>query len=221
MIVDCLFEQCTESIDVGSYTQIENCQFVDCYESVITSDHAYNGGCSMKYCEFLNLKKKEVRGYILGALENVGACIDFTRTKGSNAYSNNIKKCRFSGVNIEKGYLIASHCLEKPDGDIIVIEDCDFENIRTNRKDGKVIKEFDEYYGMFKKKKEFKANYISNCRGLSQVNRSSSNPFNVEKNIKRTNSKGNPIGAILENAKLLAEASVINAQMLTVLIFGK
>ena len=84
----------------------------------------------------------------------------------------------------------------KIDGYAVAVEKCSFINCTTNRESGKIIKIYDYYFPrLSKKRKEQTVTWVSNCRGLDQVNNGSN--VNTDVVIKTKNSAGAKIGVAL------------------------
>lgn len=194
-IVDnCVFINCTNVIEAEDNTKITNCQFVSCYDKIITAK-SYRGGICVEFCQFNNIKNLPSNNCREG-FEQDGSSIIFRRTKDSKSNANYLKKCIFDGVSIDKNFLIAASAWEKPYGTVTYIEECDFKNCITKRSSGKIIKEYTFYDTLFKKNQAFHANIITNCRGLDKVNKeASSQTEKVQINIVSTN--GNQIGSTI------------------------
>ena len=192
-IDNCVFIECTNVISTIDNTQITNCQFVSCYNDII-SPSDYNGGVSVEFCQFINIKNtKEDDGFahIFASL----SCVTFRRAKESKTRANYLKKCIFDGVELGDNFLIGALGFEKPYNTVTYIESCDFKNCSTKRNSGKIIKEYLKYNTLFKKDIDFHANHVSKCRGLDKVNKEGTEIENVE--IRTISTKGNVIGSTL------------------------
>lgn len=194
VVDNCVFINCTNVIKADDNTKITNCQFVSCYDKIITAK-SYWGGICVEFCQFNNIKNLPSNNCIEG-LEQEGSSIIFKRAKDSKSNANYLKKCIFDGISINKNFLIAASGYEKPYGIVTYIEECDFKNCTTKRSSGKIIKEYTYYDSLFKKEQAFHANIITNCRGLDKINKEeSSQNENIEIKIVSTN--GNQIGSTI------------------------
>ena len=206
IIDNCVFKNCTNIIQADNDTRITNCQFVSCYNNLISSDR-FDGGIYVEFCQFMNTKnlidEDVIRGKHLGRI----ASIIFRRGKGAETNSNYLKKCIFDGVEIGDNFLIVANAWEKPSGTITYIEECDFKNCATKRLSGKIIKEYIQYDTLFKKDKDFHANYISNCRGLEKINKEGIKTEQVE--VWTMSTLGNPIGSALASSATKAVAFAV------------
>lgn len=194
VIDDCVFINCTNVIYADNDTKITNCQFVSCYNSLISSS-SFWGGIRVEFCQFSNIKNLPDNNARVG-FEQERSCIMFRRAKEASSKANYLKKCIFEGVSIDKNFLIAATGYEKPYDTVTYIEDCDFRNCETKRGSGKIIKEYIYYDTLFKKNQEFHANKLNNCRGLDRINKEMvQSDVNVE--IKRVSTNGNQVGSAL------------------------
>ncbi|MCM1124130.1 MAG: right-handed parallel beta-helix repeat-containing protein [Eubacterium sp.] len=186
---NCVFINCTNVIRTADNSKITNCQFVSCYDSII-SPGTYESGVTVSFCQFVNIKNS-LKNNFWGA----DSSITFVRWTNSQAMENYLKKCIFDGVELEDNFLIAAEERGKPNGVVTYIKECDFRNCSTKRADGKIIKEYIKYDTFFKKKQDFHANQISDCRGLDRINKEKAEADNVE--IKTKSTTGNNIGAVV------------------------
>jgi len=161
-IKKCLFRNCTESITAKPDTTISNCKFLGCKGTVINGLYAWNGGVIVEFCEFLN--------HINTSDSFRDASIILNRSKKSSSKSNDVKNCVFDGCVLGANYLVASNCHEKPYNKVVYVENCEFRNCKTKRKDKRVIRENDSYYGFLDTVNEFKAISVYDCTGLDNVN---------------------------------------------------
>ena len=163
-ITGCVFDHCTEIIDIGTSSVITQCKFVDCYDKLINS-----GGTEseISFCEFINCRntaKDKKQGQ---DTSDPTACI---KLYAENTSKNSvIKKCIFDGIDIDEGFLISASIHRKLSGRMIQVDGCDFRNCSTRRASGKIIKTFAHYRGMFDSVKNEQAISIVNCRGLDRV----------------------------------------------------
>lgn len=192
-VMSCVFENCSNSITAIRETKINQCEFVNCSENLVYA-HA---STTISYCEFLNY---------VNTCTNSGthtACIQLDVDK--NHSPSKVENCIFAGVNINQGFLIKPHITSSISSNVARITNCDFRNCTTKRDSGKLIKEYDNYYGLFGK--EFTEHAIrvdSSCRGLDLVNKPSS--------IAKSNtgvSKGSSIGSKLSTVTKYGAAMYI------------
>lgn len=196
-IDNCVFVECTNVIRTVKNTQITNCQFVSCYNNIISPTDD-NGGVSVEFCQFINTKNtKNIFSWRFGLFwETFGlSCVTFSRAKDSKTRANYLKKCIFDGVELGDNFLIGALGIEKPSGTVTYIESCDFKNCSTKRTSGKIIKEYIKYDTLFKKNIDFHANQVSECRGLDKVNKERTETETVE--IRTVSTEGNAIGSAL------------------------
>jgi hypothetical protein len=189
-IDNCVFEECTNVMEIRKDACISNCQFVSCYGSLIYSE-ASDGGISVEFCQFINTKNLDE----YSEYKNSYASITFWRSGAYGSKTNYLKKCIFDGVVLGDNFLIAATGYKRPYDVVTRIEDCDFRNCLTKRASGQIIKEYLEYDGLLKKNQRFHANIISECRGLDKINKEYRENENVE--IKTTSTTGNTIGTAL------------------------
>lgn len=188
VIDNCVFVECTKVIMTGKNTRITNCQFVSCYNQIISSDiDAFLGGVCIEFCHFINIKVDNTFSF-----HGIHPCLEFQRTKRSESRANYIKKCIFEGVEMGENFLIGASGWEKPSGVVTYIENCDFKNCSTKRTSGKIIKEYIQYDTILKKNIDFHANHISECRGLDKINKEGVEADTVE--VRTTSTVGDTIG---------------------------
>lgn len=154
-VVNCLFKSC-ENVTNGDNLTIKNSQFTDCKNGIVNGS-----GINVEFCEFYNLSF-EMSVFSKNA--------SFTFSCGKSTATNYISKCLFDGVRIEEGFLIQGSTYEKISGAKVFVRDCDFRHCTTTRTTNVIVKEYDQYFGLFDRRIETKPVSISNCRGLDQVN---------------------------------------------------
>ena len=189
LVEDCSFNHCTNII-VGSgdaVTTIKNCRFMHCY-GILIAPGSCSGGINIEFCEFCDTKLVDnshdnynlfntlVMGSLVGGLSSI--LLD-TQDKSSirflyspqNFKTNYIKRCVFDRVELGDAFLISTYILssKKPKEAALYVEDCIFKNCATQKKSGKIIKEYTQYDTSFKETKNFHINIVSNCRGLDEV----------------------------------------------------
>lgn len=158
-IKNCKFEDCTNAICIHfGKSQIKNCKFVSCKNRLINASQADIEFCEFRNCEFLNYNIIFNKAAIF--IEN------FTRV-----LSSTIKNCIFDGCNAGEGFLIKSDVHKKSKGSVLFVEDCDFKNCTTKRKDNKIIDVMSSYLSAFNNLKFVKTVCVSNSRGLDKVNK--------------------------------------------------
>lgn len=176
----CLFSNSTNVICTIEGSRISNCQFVSCYNNIISpaSTCDFGGGVIVEFCQFLNTENRKVEnrllseyldaGYPLGVLgsglSNV-FCLTFSRGNDSKSKASYLKKCIFDGVVLEDNFLIGVVGTRKPSGTVVHIEDCDFRNIGIGGNTETIISKNMKYNTLFKSK-DFSAVNVSKCRGL-------------------------------------------------------
>lgn len=189
-LTDCLFEECERVVEADKGSHILNCQFVRCKNRIIGV--GYDGGVTIEFCEFYNIT------YDKDITLSEDACLYFKRTKGKQSTCSTVKKCIFDGINVGDGFLIFGDVFEKVSGSTVYLQDCSFRNCVTKRESGKIIKDYDHYYGLFNKKVEIKTVSISGCNGLDKINKE--NGYNEDVIIKAETSEGIKIGATVNSS---------------------
>lgn len=216
IIDNCIFEQCTNIVRADDYTKIKNCQFVSCYNSLIIPS-GYRGGVEIEFCQFINIRN--VTDYTaISQSFGGGISIGFRRGKGKNTKANYLKKCVFDGVDMLNNFLVAAIGYEKLTEYVSYISECDFKNCRTLRSSGKIIKEFMQYDTLFKKEQSFRANCISNCRGLDKINKEGQKAEKVE--VKSISTSGSAIGAEMPQIKTTGAVYLAGAPIALSILAG-
>ena len=175
-IIECTFEKCTcigSGLNKGS--KISHCKFNNCFNRLLASE--FNGGVQIDCCEFnyCTAKREEISKTAKEHLSMYyhlynNAMLTFHRSKGSDSRTSYVTNCIFNGVSTHHFYLIDGTVHNWIDGYVVSIENCSFSNCTTERFNGRIIKEYDHYFGLFNKQKEIKTVSIaSSCRGLDQV----------------------------------------------------
>lgn len=213
LVDNCIFEMCTNIISMNEYTKITNCQFISCYNSLI-KPIGYRGAVEIEFCQFWNTKNDERYSSTSGILGG-GVCIGFQRT---NARANRLNKCVFDGVELLDNFLIAAMGSKKPEGPVSYITECDFRNCRTLRSSGKIIMEFMQYDTLFKKEQGFRANCISNCRGLDKISKEGEKAEKVE--VKSISTSGSAIGAEMPQIKTTGAVYLAGAPIALSILAG-
>ncbi|UQZ84253.1 hypothetical protein SK3146_03486 [Paenibacillus konkukensis] len=181
-IVHCIFEEC-ESVIACDNTNISHCQFVKCMNSLIKS--AYTGNVNVEYCEFYNMKYTDSRF--------LSACLSFYRAKGNEYGPSTVKKCIFNGAELNESFLLAGHTNDKIKGMSLYVEECRFQNCRTKRESGKIIKCYDTYINFFKRQIQIEVTSVQKCVGLDKVNKE--NGYIQDVVIRAADHNGAVIGA--------------------------
>ncbi len=182
-VEDCVFKNCKESIITICPSNITHCQFIACYDRIISA-YSAKGGVNIEFCDFYNVKN---------SMEYDDTNIIFMRDKGSKTKINTVYKCIFNGVQMGNNYLIGACNGKKPNDFVAVVRECDFRNCITEKKDGKIIKEYLYYENVFKKEQIANSISVEECRGLDRINLEGNECQSFE--IKTTSSKGNEIGS--------------------------
>ena len=170
-IKDSIFICCTQ-IGVGvSMTSIMYCKFINCYNCLISG--GFIGNNKIEYCEFINwsaYREDNCRRNQIDSINFPKAMIKLERAKGKEYGTNKVNNCVFDGMTAHQYFLIMGQIYEKTDGLVVYVENCSFANCTTERDSGKIIKEYDHYYGLFKKRVDVRAVYVAdNCCGLDKV----------------------------------------------------
>lgn len=190
-IDSCYFEHCTNVLTLLDNSKVSHCQFVDCYNEIITPA-SLAGGILVEYCEFFNLQF-EKSSNDFNFRDN--ASIVLRVCKGKEGRSNKIYKCIFNGAQMNTGFLIAAKGYEKPNRTVAYIEECSFLNCTTKRESGSIVKTKFYYDTLFKKEIELIAIEIKNCKGLDKINKESYEEPIIKKAFKNTS--GLDIGSAL------------------------
>lgn len=162
----CVFEECTDVLSLDDDANVSYCRFESCYDSIISSQGC-DGGIMVEHCQFVNIKNNDISG--LNALVFQKGCITFQRSKDPGSRENRLSECMFDGAELNMGYLISANCFEKPSGPVTFIKNCSFKNCVSKREDGEIIREYITYDTLFKKDQRFRANIISNCKGVDDT----------------------------------------------------
>ncbi|WP_404405128.1 hypothetical protein [Jeotgalibacillus malaysiensis] len=190
-IHQCLFHNC-ENIVSGEDVKISTTQFIDCKNNILKGN-----GFTIEFCEFYNITH-------VGEKMDIGIVIPGSSiifSGGKDAKKNKISKCLFNGVSMQDGFLIEGKYFHNPKNNILIlVEDCNFQNCKTDSESGKIIKEYDFFFGLFNKRIEIKPVFISNCKGLDKVNEE--NGFTEEVVIKSELPNGVKIGSHLAKIML-------------------
>lgn len=188
IVEDCRFDYCTKiGTSLERRTQIAHCQFNNCFCELVETD--FDGGISIRFCEFNNWADARPEGIFAQAMLNFRT----TRKDGANS---TVSECVFNGMSAHLSFLIAGRANEKINGYAVAVEKCSFINCTTDRKSGKIIKVYDDYFPrLSNKRKEQTVTRVSDCRGLDQVNNGSN--INTDVVIKAKNSTGAKIGVAL------------------------
>ncbi len=204
-IEQCLFDHCDDVISLCQNANVDNCQFISCNDHII--DGHYYGGCRIEYCEFVNIRheasNKSNRTY--GFYNN--ACVTFRRAKGKDTSANNMLHCIFNGADVADWLLVDIAGFEKPSGRVLQIENCDFRNCKTSRKD--LLGEFIIYSGLFNTSNSINGVYKNNCTGLDNKNGSGAVDIGQIK-IKEIGSDGKKIGIGISEEEIAAKAGASN-----------
>lgn len=178
-IEDCTFEQCTMVGNAISNVDFNHCKFICCYNRLVSSSG--EGKVSLEYCTFNNWSatKGDTSRYFSSAM------LEFERYKGKNYYGSSVKNCTFDNITAYQHFVILGHAHENLEGYVASVEQCVFTNCTTERNSGKIIREYDHYYGLFNKRKDIRTVKVySNCQGLDQVRKC--DPFGVTSSFEKT-----------------------------------
>lgn len=170
-IEKCVFSKCTRIVEADENTIINNCQFINCYNTMIGVGISSCSSIEISHCHFKDIVLDEEISDAQALYKGlISSAIFFRRGKNKDSKISIIRKCIFEGVTANACFLIASDGFEKPHDNIVaIVEDCDFKNCTTKRKSGKLIREHFQYLGMFNKEHDVHAIRISDCRGLDNV----------------------------------------------------
>ncbi len=155
LIEECLFYKCKNIVYTGENTCVKSCQFSDCIGNLIYVED----GSKILECHFYNIIVENE--YKFGSAGATAISI-WANAKGNSS----IEKCRFDGINVNKGFLIAVDSAKKIPEQIATMYSCTLENASTLRESGSIIKRKYSFRDMFKKRHtEFGLNVI-NCKGF-------------------------------------------------------
>ncbi|UVL42369.1 hypothetical protein LOY55_09780 [Pseudomonas sp. B21-040] len=188
-ILNSVFKRCNNVID-GIDINIENTQFFECGKRLVGGS-----GYKIRFCEFINTKPND-NSYSVSS----GTSLHFLGS-GDSAPSE-ITKCKFDGYDGGDCFLISASIFNKFSGSKVNLSECTFSNCRTTRPSGKIIKEFDFYYGLFNRRIETKPVSIYKCRGLDKINTERAKSEDAKPKGKTEN--GTTIGAAFATSALAA-----------------
>lgn len=196
VVEDCRFEKCTEIANgLNEGSRISVCQFNNCFCELISTD--YEGGTTVELCEFNNWVDTRRGNFTSNSSLFAWTMMRFKRTRKDGNIST-VSRCVFNGMSAHNSFLIVGDILKNIDGYAVRVEKCDFRNCTTDRKSGKIIKEYDTYFTVFNKEKQLRVVSISDCRGLDQINKESC--VNTDVVVKTKNSVGAMIGVSMASA---------------------
>lgn len=218
-ISKCIFDNCVETINAnyqegeiinslfianeqaieGNNLLIENNQFVDCKNEVISGREL-----QIQFCEFYNLTNDvnlDVDEYQSNnsdshLLKSNSAAASISLSIFKDDTQTTIHKCLFNGVDTQAGFLIKGNTIESISSPKVVVKDCHFQNCATKRESNKIIKESSYYFGLFNKMRKTYPVKIENCTGLENTNKE--NNFVEDFVIKTKTTSGEIIGASLD-----------------------
>lgn len=195
LVDNCLFVGCTRIITSGLNSLITKCAFNDCYGKLLMPGTYDMGGTRISYCVFNGIKylkgvkDERITSIMPESLASsdskrfykVDACLTFSYNQ-EDGKQNQLSHCRFTDIELGKDVFLIQSVGEveydglliklrrhKPYGSVAYIKDCQFTNITTQRKTGKIIKEYVQYDTLFNKNQNFLANIILDCKGLEAV----------------------------------------------------
>lgn len=163
-VEDCTFEQCTTVGNCISNVNFSHCKFIYCYNCLISSGG--EGKVHLEYCTFNKwcAIKEDKSRYFSSAM------LEFERYKGKNYNGSSVKNCIFDNITANQYFVVLGRAHENLDGYVASVEQCIFTNCTTERDSGKIIREYDHYYGLFNKRKNIRTVKVySDCQGLDQV----------------------------------------------------
>lgn len=141
-LTDCCFNACTEIIYTSGKALLVDCKFVQCFNSLIDARFS-NGGSKIERCEFEQWENRKESCEQDSYSSFADAMIVFHSNK--NGTSSTIYKSIFRNATTGLGYLVVGNALEKLKHPVAIIEKCRFDGCVTDRKDGKLIREFCDY----------------------------------------------------------------------------
>ncbi len=201
-IDNCLFKHCREVLELDENSIVSNCQFVSCEDHVINGEQY--GGSKIEYCEFVNTSHKSSSDNRF----SYNACLIFRRSKGKAPSVNKMEHCIFNGADVGDWLLIDIAGYEKPAGNVLQIENCDFRNCRTSRKT--LLGEYIYYTGLFNSSNSFNGVYKIGCTGLDNTNGSGHIDMSPDQ-FKTTGSDGNTIGMWHSEEEMLLIAGSLDS----------
>lgn len=162
-IIDCVFEKCTDVVNVCNGHIVKDCQFIDCYNTLIMAD-----GCGIEYCDFKSISSNAMKKY------DENACVAFSGN------TNYLKDCTFNGIDLENMFLIAPSSSAETNSIVATLERCNFKNCFIKGNTENLIQEYIKYDGFFKKSQQIQAIRISECIGLDKVNQETERKNDVQ-----------------------------------------
>ena len=141
-LTDCCFNNCTEIIYTSGKALLVGCKFDKCYNTLIDAMFS-NGGSRMEICEFDGWENREESKERDSYSFFADAMIKFHSRK--NGATSTICKSIFHNATAGLGYLVIGNASEKLKHPVAIVEKCRFEGCVTERKDGKLIREFCNY----------------------------------------------------------------------------
>lgn len=148
---------------------IDSCKFYKCSGSLIkaqTNSVSYLG-TEILNCDFVDLILPEQEDSISSLLNDGYGILCFSSNSGKQA---TVKNCNFNYIAANDSYIIATNLLDKQRERTVLIQDCNFNNCITLRKDQKLIQEKSYYYGLISSKEKWEnTTSIANCSGLDDI----------------------------------------------------
>ena len=175
-VLNCSFEKCTLiGSELCEGSKFKHCKFNICFNQLMSSH--FDGGIQVDLCEFNYCTAKQEHISDLAKYNRSHynlvygtPMLSFRRPRGKEYRVNKVTNCVFNGIATHHFVLIAGKVFEKIDGYVVTVENCSFSCCSTERYDGKIIKEYNHYYGLFDKEVEVKTvSVASNCRGLDKI----------------------------------------------------
>lgn len=183
----CRFEHCAGIALLKGNGIVSYCHFSNCYGRIIEHNSS-EGKITIENCVFENVQqvppKESYYAYEVPILLSV-----------NNKCFSQIRKCIFDGIHLDLGISfligITSYLKWHDNQWYIQIEDCNFKNCTTQRKDKKIIETTVSEKVLFLGYTDYEVVGIRNCKGLDKVNETI--PPNSMKNdhtLNTTNSDG-------------------------------
>lgn len=160
-ITNCAFDRCTNVI-TGSHVLLTASKFYDCGETL-----AYGSDLQFELCEFVNTRPRTRPKY---GWFGPGLSIEYSGTRPEED-ALIFKRCRFDGFDAgANSYLGGVWHGGSYSEDKIRLDECIFENCRTDMLDGRLFAESFTYKSLWSERRVRVVRFNS-CTGLESVNK--------------------------------------------------
>ena len=176
---DCTFFKCSQIFRVYDYCKLEHCNFNDCHGELI-NDVLGGAHFSIDFCNFDKwseyIRKPQWYENALKGIEKplmLGensrqriSMISFSCPQGKDPVAHYLSNCIFNDIQLENGWIINCKMREKYHKAIVEVDNCNFTECHTQRKDGKFFYRYLVRYPRFGTPKIYDMMRFSNCRGI-------------------------------------------------------